>query len=175
MSKRRQIQPREFTDEEAIEFKLAMRDPNKLKELYEKSRLRSDGLSEQDVDAIMSESKKRKLDAPLLDEEEMKIFKESKVYEDDDEEDETTTTYPPTPIPLEQKEKDMDLFKDANIDDYDDYLKEFDHEGGKRRHKTRRVVRHRKYKKSSTKKHHRKSKTHKKRKMHKKHRTHRRR
>jgi len=104
---------------------------------------------------------------PILDEEEMKIFQDSKVYDDEDDETNTPKT------PLEKTEKDMDMFKEAAMDeDFDDFMQKLDKEGGKRR-RTRKGGR--KHKKHATKKHHKKSKTHKKRRMHKKRRTHRRR
>ena len=106
--------------------------------------------------------RKNEESTPLLDEEEMEIMKKSKVFEEDE---------PRTP--LEEKEKDMDLFKDANIDaDYEDFLKELDYEGEGGKRRTRKGGRRLRRK---TKKHHKKSKTHKKRKMHKKRRTHRKR
>lgn len=115
----------------------------------------------------------------LLDEEEMEIMKKSRVFEDED--DETTSPLldnkemedSDEKTPLEKKEKDMDMFKDANIDtNYDDFLKELDYEGEGGKRRTRKGGRRLRGK---TKKHHKKSKTHKKRKMHKKRRTHRKR
>lgn len=135
-----------------------------------------DQMSESDLEDLSAfiegeseKGKKRKIedDEPLLDDEEMEIFKRSRVYDDEDDETNTPKT------PLEKTEKDMDMFKEASIDeDYDDFIKKLDYEGGKRR-RTRKGGR--KHKKSATKKHHKKSKTHKKRRMHKKRRTHRRR
>lgn len=111
------------------------------------------------------EGPKRKLEmrdeptAPLLDEEEVEILKRSRVFEDDEDETETKDT----------KEKEKEAQTGLDLIGYEDYLKEFDFEGGKRIRKTRKIAR--KHKKA-TKKYHRKPRTH-KRKMHKKRRTHR--
>lgn len=139
-------------------------------------------------DADKRLQKRKRIETPLLDEEEMEIMKKSKIYEDDEE----TTT----PVlneeemeimkqskvfeedtnekkNLEKKEKEMDVFKEANIDaDYDDFLKELDYEGEGGKRRTRKGGRRLRRK---TKKHNKKSKTHKKRNMHKKRRTHRKR
>lgn len=96
-------------------------------------------------------NRKRVRDTPLLDEEEMEIFKASKVFEQDQ-------------VPKQQQP----LGKEMDVDD--DFLKELDYEneGGKRRNKTHKGGR--RHKRRTTKKYQKKSKTH-KQKMHKKHRT----
>lgn len=131
------FQPRSFTDEEAMEFKLALRDPEVRRKLYQRILATPQAPPEP--------TKKRKVEtsvatsaavtAPLLDEEEMEILKKSRVFEED-----------------EGKETEED----------DDFLKEFDDDfeaptteyGGKRRRKSRKSGR--KHKKS-TKRHRRRS------------------
>lgn len=66
------VEPREFTDEEAIEFKLAMRDPQKWKELHEKTAQISKSLREKGRSA-----KKRKTNEYGFTDEEVDYIKDT--------------------------------------------------------------------------------------------------
>lgn len=157
------IKPRDFTDEEAIEFRAALRDPEKWRQLHEKVRLESEALEKED-------SNKRKMEEQsLLDKEEMEILKRSRLFEDEAKEpllnEEEMEILKSSKVFDDEEEKEKEQ---ENID-LDDYLKDFDY-GGKAVRKSRRRKGGRKNK--HTKKHQRKSKTHKRRKMHNKRRTH---
>jgi hypothetical protein len=140
------IEPREFTDAEAVEFKLAMKDPIKWKELYEKTEKRSKALREK-----QSQSKKRKLNEYGFTNEEVDYIKDTFAEKEPVEAENR---------PVEEKVNNSE-FSDDDAKFWDDVFEE-DKNGGRRKHRNRRTRKHsrkhsRKHRKSrKSKRHHRK-------------------